>query len=135
MPNKSPRRRLALIAHDGKKAEMVAFATFNREALSRFELVATESTGEILRTAVGLEVRSVLSGPSGGDAMIAAEIAQGNVRAIIFLMDPMTAHPHETDIGTLLRICNVHGVPIATNKPAADLFMSSTLLLPSHPLD
>jgi len=123
-----PRPCLALIAHDGKKVDMIAFATYNREILSRFDLVATASTAAMLRDKVGLEVRAVLPGPEGGDAQIAAEVAGGLVRAVIFLVDPLTAHPHDPDIATVMRICNVHRVPIATNVPSADLFMSSPLV-------
>ena len=123
-----PRDRLALIAHDGKKVDMIAFATYNRAALSRLDLVATASTAQMLREKVGLQVRAVLPGPEGGDAQIASEVAQGLVRAVIFLVDPLTAHPHDPDIATVMRICNVHKVPIATNVPSADLFMSSPLV-------
>jgi methylglyoxal synthase len=124
------RPRLALIAHDGKKRFMIAWAGHNREALSRFDLVATESTACDLHELVGLDVRAVLSGPSGGDVQIAAEIAMGLVKAVIFLIDPLASHPHDPDIAAVLRVCNVHDVPIATNVRAADLFMTSALLVP-----
>jgi methylglyoxal synthase len=124
------RSKIALIAHDGRKADMVAFATFNRDRLSEFELVATATTGELLVDKVGLACQRVLSGPQGGDAQIAAMVAEGLVRAVIFLVDPLTSHPHDPDIQTVLRVCNVHNVPIATNVAAADLFMASDLLAP-----
>jgi methylglyoxal synthase len=124
------RTKIALIAHDGRKADMVAFATFNRDRLSEFELVATATTGELLVDKVGLACQRVLSGPQGGDAQIAAMVAEGLVRAVIFLVDPLTSHPHDPDIQTVLRVCNVHNVPIATNVAAADLFMASDLLAP-----
>jgi methylglyoxal synthase len=120
--------KVALIAHDGKKADLVAFATFNRERLAGFELVATATTGTLLIEKVGLTCQRVLSGPHGGDAQIAAMIAEGLVRAVIFLVDPLTSHPHDPDIQTVLRVCNVHNVPIATNVAAADLFIASDLL-------
>jgi methylglyoxal synthase len=123
--------KIALIAHDGKKADMVAFATFNRERLARFDLVATSTTGSLLVDKVGLRCERVLSGPQGGDAQIAALIAEGCVRAVIFLVDPLTSHPHDPDIQTVLRVCNVHNVPIATNVAAADLFVACDLLAPA----
>jgi methylglyoxal synthase len=120
--------KIALIAHDGRKADMVAFATFNRECLSDFDLVATGTTGQLLIDKVGLSCERVLSGPQGGDAQIAAMVADGQVRVVIFLVDPLTSHPHDPDIQTVMRVCNVHNVPIATNVAAADLFLASALL-------
>jgi methylglyoxal synthase len=122
------RSTIALIAHDGRKADLVAFATFNRDRLLEFDLVATSTTGSLLTEKVGLECRRMLSGPLGGDAQIAAMIAEGRIRAVIFLVDPLTAHPHDPDIQTVLRVCNVHNVPIATNVAAADLFLTSELV-------
>jgi methylglyoxal synthase len=124
----SVRPTLAVIAHDGKKTDLVAFATFNRDALAAFELVATATTGRLLTEKVGLTVRALLSGPQGGDAQIAAMVAEGLVRAVLFFVDPLSAHPHDPDIRTVLRVCNVHNVPIATNLAAADLFLSSPLV-------
>jgi methylglyoxal synthase len=121
-------RTLAIVAHDGRKADLVAFATFNRAVLSGFRLVATATTGRLLREKVGLAVETVLSGPMGGDAQIAAMVVEGEVAAVLFFVDPLSAHPHDPDIRTLLRVCNVHDVPIATNIAAADLFLSSRLL-------
>jgi len=119
---------LALIAHDGRKTEMLAFATWNRDILSRCGLVATATTGQLLRDKVGLEVESVLSGPLGGDAQIAAMVAVGDIDAVLFFVDPLSAHPHDPDIRTLLRVCNVHDVPIATNVATANLIVMSPLL-------
>lgn len=124
MPNKI----IALIAHDGKKADMVAFATFNRETLQEFDLIATGTTGKLLIEKVGLEVERVLSGPLGGDAQIAARVVQGEVDAVFFFVDPLDKHPHDPDIQTLLRACNVHNVPIATNLATADLIISEDAL-------
>jgi methylglyoxal synthase len=107
------RTKIALIAHDGRKADMVAFATYNRDRLACFDLVATATTGSLLTDKVGLPCERVLSGPHGGDAQIAAMIAEGAVKAVIFLVDPLTSHPHDPDIQTVLRVCNVHNVPIA----------------------
>jgi methylglyoxal synthase len=122
------RHTLALIAHDGKKADLVAWATYNRTSLAEFNLVATATTGSLLRDKVGLPAQALLSGPMGGDAQIAAMVAEGRVRAVFFFVDPLSAHPHDPDIRTVLRICNVHNVAIATNLAAADLLLASPLL-------
>jgi methylglyoxal synthase len=122
------RDRLAVIAHDGRKADLTAWATYNRERLMEFDIVATATTGALLRDKVGLSVESVLSGPLGGDTQIAAMVAEGSIRAVFFFVDPLSAHPHDPDIQAVLRVCNVHAVPIATNVSSADLFLSSQLL-------
>ena len=116
---------IAIIAHDGKKADMVAFATFNRDKLRQYHLLATESTGRLLKDKVGLEVDLVVPGPLGGDAQIAAQVVTGHVHAVFFFVDPLDKHPHEPDIQTLLRACNVHNVPLATNVATADLIISA----------
>lgn len=116
---------LALIAHDGKKADMVAFATFNREKLANYHLIATATTGRLLREKVGLEVDACLSGPLGGDVQIAARVASGEVNAVFFLVDPLDKHPHDPDIQAIQRVCNVHDVPLATNLATANLIISS----------
>jgi methylglyoxal synthase len=115
---------IALIAHDGKKDDMIRFAKTNRETLDKFCLIATGTTGERIMQAAGLSVERMLSGPYGGDAQIAARVAQGEVVAVIFLVDPLYAHPHEPDIQGLLRICNVHNVPVATNEATATLILA-----------
>lgn len=130
----SRRGRLAVIAHDGRKADLVAWATYNRDRLADFEIVATRTTGALLRGKVGLDVESVLSGPMGGDAQIAAMVAEGRIRAVFFFVDPLSAHPHDPDIRTLLRVCNVHDVAIATNVAAADLFLASPMLHAGTPV-
>jgi methylglyoxal synthase len=122
------RDTLAVIAHDGKKADLVAWATYNRQRLAEFDLIATATTGALLRDKVGLEVESVLSGPMGGDAQIAAMVAVGRIRAVFFFTDPLSAHPHDPDIQTVMRVCNVHKVAIVTNVAGADLFLASPLL-------
>ena len=116
---------IALIAHDGKKADMVAFATFNRERLNAYNLVATASTGKLLRDKVGLEVECLASGPYGGDAQIGAQVVTGAVEAVIFLVDPLDKHPHDPDIQMLMRLCNVHNVPLATNVATADSIIAA----------
>src|SRR3982074_3979647 len=107
--------RLAIIAHDGKKADLVAFATFNRDRLAEFQLIATSSTGKLLKDKVGLEVQFVESGPLGGDVQIASRVVQGEIDGVIFMADPLCRPPHEPDIQTLLRLCNVCNVPLPTH--------------------
>jgi methylglyoxal synthase len=118
-------RRLALIAHDGKKVDLVAWATFNRETLGGSALIATRHTARLVRDKVGLEVDELLSGPEGGDAQIAAQVAIGAVDAVFFFVDPLSAQPHDPDIRALLRVCNVHNVPLATNVASADLIIAA----------
>jgi methylglyoxal synthase len=120
--------RVAIIAHDGKKADMVAFATFNRERLKRCQLIATGTTGRLLVEKVGLAVERVESGPHGGDAQIASRVVEGLVDAVLFIVDPLDKHPHDPDIQTLMRICNVRNVPLATNIASADILICSPLL-------
>jgi methylglyoxal synthase len=120
-----PIRTIALIAHDGKKADMLAFAIQNRDALTRFQLVATGTTGKLIEDKVGLEVERVLSGPLGGDVQIAARVVTGDIHAVMFFVDPLDKHPHDPDIQTLMRACNVHNVPMATNAASANFILSA----------
>ena len=99
--------RLALIAHDNKKVDLVAWATFIRETLARFTLVATRHTARLLEDKVGLVVEELLSGPEGGDAQIAALVATKSVDVVFFFVDPLSAQPHDPDIRVLLRVRNV----------------------------
>jgi methylglyoxal synthase len=123
---------IALIAHDGKKDDMVRFVRAHRDLLHQFHLIATGTTGERIMQATGLAVERMLSGPMGGDAQIAARTAEGNVAAVIFLVDPLYAHPHEPDIQSLLRICNVYNVPLATNEATA-LYVLRGLTMDDRP--
>ena len=117
----SPRRwRVALVAHDAKKAALLAFVQRHRMQFKNWELVATGSTGEALREATALRIRTVLSGSRGGDVQIGAEIAAGEIDALIFLRDPLTVQPHEPDIAALLRVADVHNVALATNLASAE---------------
>jgi methylglyoxal synthase len=122
------RKTLALIAHDGKKADMVAFALQYRNVLERYELVATSTTGTLLQDKCGLPVTRMLSGPIGGDAQIAAKVAEGQIEAVFFFVDPLGKHPHDPDIQSLLRICNAHNVPLATNSATASFIISPQAL-------
>lgn len=111
---------VALIAHDNKKEEIVAFAKNHCDVLSQMVLFATGTTGQKINDSTGLEVHRVNSGPLGGDQQIGALVATDQMDAIIFLRDPLTAQPHEPDITALLRVCDVHNVPVATNVAAAE---------------
>ena len=118
-------RTLAVIAHDNKKADLVAWATFNRECLNRFRVLATRHTARLMQDKVGLDVEWLLSGPEGGDAQIAARAATRQIDAVFFFVDPLSAQPHDPDIRPLLRVCNVHNVPLATNIATADLIIAT----------
>lgn len=122
------RKTLALIAHDGKKADMLAFANDHLPVLRRYDLVGTGTTSRLLSDKTGLSVKALLSGPIGGDAQIAAMVAQGEVAAVFFFVDPLGKHPHDPDIQTLMRICNVHDVPLATNPATAGYIISEQAL-------
>lgn len=119
---KKPQRTIALIAHDGKKAEMIAFVKDNLQFFKDFHLVATSTTGKHVAL-TGLKIKRFLSGPLGGDAQIAALVATGKCDAVIFMRDPLGMHPHDPDISTLMRICDVHNVPLATNPSTAQLIV------------
>lgn len=121
-------KTLALIAHDGKKADMVAFAMEHQAILARYKLIATSTTGQLLEEKIGLKVERMLSGPRGGDAQIAARVAEGEIEAVFFFVDPLEKHPHDPDIQGLMRICNVHNVPLATNAATAAYIISAKAL-------
>ncbi len=117
---------VALIAHDGKKPAMAEFARRHAETLRALPLVATSTTGGVVeQAAADLSVDKVLSGPLGGDLQIGALIAEGRVRAVIFMRDPLQPHPHEPDISALMKVCDTHNVPLATNAAAADILLHS----------
>jgi methylglyoxal synthase len=120
--NSKRRKTIALIAHDGKKALLVSFVRDHKRLLSGFNLIGTGNTGRLVQSA-GLAVKRRLSGPLGGDAQIAAEVATGRCQAVVFLRDPLGMHPHDPDISMLMRICDVHNVPLATNPATADLII------------
>lgn len=115
--------RIALVAHDRKKDEMVSFARSYRDLLAQHDLVATGTTGRRISEATGLPIHCFLSGPLGGDQQVGAEIASGRVDMLIFFRDPLTAHPHEPDVSALLRLCDVRGIPVATNEATAHALM------------
>lgn len=121
------RKRIALVAHDNKKAEMLQWARFNLETLRQHTLSATATTGRLLES-LGLGVHKYLSGPLGGDLQIAAAIAQGDVDALVFFWDPLEPQPHDPDVKALLRVAVVWNVPAACNWSTADFLISSPLL-------
>lgn len=114
---------VALIAHDGQKQAMVALARRWGARLRDCDLVCTHTTGSLIEREAGLNVSKVLSGPMGGDLQIGAMVATGSVRAVVFLRDPLTAHPHEPDIAALMKVCDTHNVPLATNVATAELIL------------
>jgi methylglyoxal synthase len=118
------KKRIALIAHDKKKDEMIELASEHTDLLRQCILLATGTTGKRLHNEVGLTVQCKLSGPYGGDLQIGAELAEGKVDCVIFLRDPMTPQPHEPDINALVRACDVHNVPCATNMATAKLLLA-----------
>jgi methylglyoxal synthase len=125
------KKRIALIAHDKKKDDMIELASEYADVLRQCVLVATGTTGKRLSEEVGLTVERKLSGPFGGDMQIGAELVEGKIDCVIFLRDPMTPQPHEPDINALVRSCDVHNVPCATNMAAARLVLTQ-LLSPRH---
>jgi methylglyoxal synthase len=128
-------QKLALIAHDHRKVDLIAWATFNRDTLAPFPLIATRHTARLIREKVGLDVEELLSGPEGGDAQIAAGVATREIDAVFFFVDPLSAQPHDPDIRALLRVCNVHNVPVATNLATADLIIAALPACPAAPVD
>jgi len=124
------RKTLALVAHDSKKDDLVQLVKAHKEELAEADLVATRSTGQLIQKRTELPVTLLQSGPLGGDQQIGALIANGEVSAVIFLRDPLAAHPHEPDVSALLRVCDVHNVPLATNLGTAEAVLH---LMAGHP--
>ena len=117
--------RIALIAHDKKKSEMIQFAIRYRETLAEHELIATGTTGTLIMGETGLKITRMKSGPLGGDQQIGSMIAEGKMDLVIFLRDPLAAQPHEPDISALLRLCDVQSIPLATNLESARVMMEA----------
>jgi methylglyoxal synthase len=117
--------KISLIAHDKKKDDMIDFAKRYREVLADHELFATGTTGKLISEATGLTVQRFLSGPLGGDQQIGAKIAENQMDFVIFLRDPLTAQPHEPDVTALLRLCDVHCIPLATNLGSAEVIIKA----------
>jgi methylglyoxal synthase len=117
--------RVALVAHDKKKDDIIDFAKRYKDILKDYELYATGTTGKLINEIVGLPIYRFLSGPLGGDQQIGARLAEGNMDMIIFLRDPLTAQPHEPDVTALIRLSDVHCIPLATNLGTAEVFMKA----------
>jgi methylglyoxal synthase len=122
------RKRIALIAHDNRKNDLLEWARYNRGTLDRHELFATGTTGKLLEAELGQPVNLYLSGPLGGDQQVGAGIAEGRIDFVIFFWDPLEPHPHDVDVKALLRIAVVYNVPIACNRATADFMLSSPIM-------
>lgn len=114
---------VALIAHDNKKIDLLHFVQIHIDTFKKCRLIATGTTGRKIFEMTGLEVECCLSGPLGGDQQIGARVANGDVQVVIFFRDPLTAQPHEPDVSALLRLCDVHNIPLATNFNSAHALM------------
>ena len=128
----APRKRIALVAHDNKKKDLMEWARFNRGTLTQHTLCATGTTGALLEKVLGVPVEKLRSGPLGGDQQIGARIAEGEVDFILFFWDPLEPQPHDPDVKALLRIAVVWNVPVACNRASADFMISSPLMASAY---
>ncbi|MCX6207151.1 MAG: methylglyoxal synthase [Bacteroidetes bacterium] len=122
------RKRIALVAHDHKKADLIEWAIYNKTELAKHELFATGTTGKLVEEALDRPVKKLLSGPLGGDQQIGAMIAQGEIDVMLFFWDPMEAQPHDSDVKALLRLCVAWNIPMACDRATADFLMTSPFM-------
>lgn len=128
------RKRIALVAHDNKKKDLLDWAEFNKVQLAKHELVATGTTGKLLEDALDRPIKKLLSGPLGGDQQIGALIAQGEIDILIFFWDPMEAQPHDSDVKALLRVAVTWNCVIAMDRSSADFILTSALMAEPYPV-